>query len=213
LFVNRISPQDSASALIDFSKRVRSIKSSAFTGKEHAMGRRTHGRGVSIAVWAGVLVVGTVAGCAMKGSQDRQASQAPSVERGRYIVQIGGCNDCHTPGFMQKGDAIPESQWLTGVPVGWRGPWGTSYSSNLRLFVRDFDEQTFVDVLRKRNTRPPMPWPALHAMTDQDLKSVYRYLVALGPAGEKMPEAVPPGQEPKTPYLAMEPVMPSAGAN
>ena len=21
----------------------------------------------------------------------------PQVERGRYLVQIGGCNDCHTP--------------------------------------------------------------------------------------------------------------------
>jgi len=24
------------------------------------------------------------------------------VERGKYLAQIAGCNDCHTPGYMQN---------------------------------------------------------------------------------------------------------------
>lgn len=125
-------------------------------------------------------------------------------EVGRYLIRVGGCNDCHTPGHMMVGERVPESEWLTGVPVGWRGPWGTTYASNLRLFVQDFDETTFVDVMRKRNTRPPMIWTAMHALSDDDLRAVFQYIKSLGPKGEKMPAYVPPGVEPKGPYLSME---------
>jgi mono/diheme cytochrome c family protein len=128
-----------------------------------------------------------------------------SPERGRYLVKVGGCNDCHTPGFMEKGFAIPESEWLTGVPVGWKGPWGTTYASNLRRFVKDFDEDTFVQTVRARNSRPPMPWPNLHAMSDGDLRSLFRYIKGLPLTGEAMPEYVAPGREPKTAYIDMTP--------
>ena len=128
------------------------------------------------------------------------------------MIRVGGCNDCHTPGFMEKGFDIPESQWLTGVPVGWKGPWGTTYASNLRLFAKDFDEDTFVKVARARNTRPPMPWPNLHAMTDADLRSVFRYIKSLPLAGERMPDYVPPGEEPTTPYVVLVPQPPQTRA-
>ena len=137
--------------------------------------------------------------------------QAMTAEAaGKYLVKLGGCNDCHTPGFNQAGHATPESAWLTGVPVGFTGPWGTSYPSNLRLFTKDFDEETFVSVMRARNSRPPMPWPSLHAMSDRDLRAIYRYIRSLPVRGEKMPEALPPGVEPTTPYIVMVPRLPDA---
>jgi mono/diheme cytochrome c family protein len=132
------------------------------------------------------------------------------VQRGRYIIRTSGCNDCHTPGFMQLGEKIPESQWLTGMPIGWRGPWGTTYASNLRLFIKPFSADEFVKVAHTRNARPPMPWPSLRAMSDEDLKAVYCYIKSLGEAGTAMPEYVPPDKEPATPYLSMEPQMPAA---
>ncbi len=137
----------------------------------------------------------------------------PTVERGRYMVKVAGCNDCHTPGFMEKGYGVPETEWLTGVPVGWKGPWGTTYASNLRIFLKDFDEETFVQMARARNTRPPMPWPNLHGMNDQDLRSVFRYIRSLPVKGERMPEYVPPGKEPATAYVEMVPQMPKARAS
>lgn len=57
-----------------------------------------------------------------------------SIERGRYLAKIGGCNDCHTPGYGLSGGQVPEAQWLVGDQLGWNGPWGTTYPSNLRLF-------------------------------------------------------------------------------
>lgn len=123
---------------------------------------------------------------------------------GRYLVMVSGCNDCHTPGFAQ-GVKVPESDWLTGVPVGWRGPWGTSYAANLRLFVQQMDEQGWVAMSRSRDGLPPMPWATLHAMSDQDLRAVYRYIKSLGPQGETMPVALGPDETPAGLWVSMIP--------
>jgi hypothetical protein len=135
----------------------------------------------------------------------------PSAALGRHLIMSSGCNDCHTPGFMQLGMKVPEALWLTGVPVGWRGPWGTTYGSNLRLFVKEMDEPTFVSVVRARNDRPPMPWTSLHAMTDDELRAVFRYLKEVGPGGLPTPAYLPPGQEPATPWLDMSVHLPNVG--
>ena len=140
---------------------------------------------------------------------------APSPEHaGRYLALASGCNDCHTPGWMQVGDTVPEALWLTGVPIGWRGPWGTTYASNLRLAVQPFTEEQWIQMTRKRSGRPPMPWPSLHAMSDQDLRSIYRYIKSLPVTGSAMPDVVPPGREPKGLYVSLMPqgLMPAAAA-
>ena len=43
------------------------------------------------------------------------------VDRGRYVVKIAGCNDCHTAGYAQTGGSIKESQWLMGDRLLARG--------------------------------------------------------------------------------------------
>jgi mono/diheme cytochrome c family protein len=84
-----------------------------------------------------------------------EAGDLKVVERGRYLVSIMGCADCHTP--MKMGAAGPEPDmtmmlaghpqgfkvstpptltepWiaaLTGSMTAWAGPWGISYSMNL----------------------------------------------------------------------------------
>ena len=136
-------------------------------------------------------------------------SAASQVAAGRYIVRIAGCNDCHTAGYAAKDGQIPEADWLTGDSVGWRGPWGTTYAANLRLYVQAFTPETWVRSLRARKDRlPPMPWWSLDAMSDQDLKAVFAYLQSLGPKGDQMPSRVPPGEEPKSPYVDMAPKLP-----
>ena len=132
---------------------------------------------------------------------------------GRYLVVLGGCNDCHTAGFAPSGGNVPEAQWLLGDSVGFRGPWGTTYPSNLRLFVSTMSEADFVQIIRQRNTRPPMPWVSLHGMDDADLRAIYRYIKSLGDPGKPGPEFVPPGEAPKTPYINFVPVFPGQPAN
>ena len=129
-----------------------------------------------------------------------------AIEAGRYIVRLGGCNDCHTAGYDQALGQIPESEWLTGMPIGFKGPWGTSYPQNLRLRVQQWDEDTWVTILRERKALPPMPWPSLNAMSEKDARAVYQFIKSLGPKGTEMPGAIPAGQEPETPYILFEPL-------
>ena len=145
--------------------------------------------------------------------QQPRVSAASPEAAGRYIVRTSGCNDCHTPGFMVLGEKVPEDQWLIGNPIGFRGPWGTTYPQNLRRFVQPFTPDQFVEVVRKRNSRPPMPWSQLHAMSDADLKAVYAYLKSLGRQhGLAQPahDFVPPDAEPKTPFILMVPQVAAA---
>lgn len=132
-----------------------------------------------------------------------------SVARGRHLIRISGCNDCHTPGYMEKGEQVPESEWLTGSSLGWRGPWGTSYPSNLRRQLAAWhDAGKWIAMVRTRHGLPPMPWAGLHAMTDDELRSIHAYVRSLPVAGEAVPPPVPPDQEPKTPWLNLTPVLP-----
>lgn len=135
---------------------------------------------------------------------------ASDIAAGRYLVKIGGCNDCHTPGFAMTGGESPaEPEWLTGDAVGFSGPWGVSYPSNLRLSFDNMDEQQFIEMARAGQGRPPMPWPSLKAMSDKDLKAIYAYIKSLGPKGEPAPAALSPGVAPNGPHIPFIPQMPA----
>ena len=115
------------------------------------------------------------------------------LREGRRLVVIGGCNDCHTPGFAPSAGKVPESQWLVGDKLGFAGPWGTTYPANLRLRIGAMDLATFKAYAHSLTTRPPMPYWALNTMTDRDLEALHAFVKSLGPAGEAAPVALPPG--------------------
>lgn len=132
------------------------------------------------------------------------AGDKARIERGRYLVAAGGCNDCHTPGYPEAGGNVPTRHWLTGNTVGFQGPWGTSYPANLRLYVQQVTEAQWLERVRKP-MRPPMPWFSLRGMTDADLSAMYAFIHSLGPAGEPAPAAAAPGQPVATPYIEFVP--------
>lgn len=105
----------------------------------------------SVLTLAAVAVLG-LTGCAPKAPQ-----QSP-VERGKYLVMVGGCDDCHTPKIMTPaGPVLDTTRLLSGQPGGsdipeipkgifepgkwmaltnahmtaWAGPWGVSFAYNL----------------------------------------------------------------------------------
>ncbi|MBN8511345.1 MAG: hypothetical protein J0L57_22380 [Burkholderiales bacterium] len=123
------------------------------------------------------------------------------VERGRYLVQIAGCNDCHTAGYAERGGKVPEKDWLTGDAVGWRGPFGTTYPVNLRLYVEKMTEADWLKRVQTFETRPPMPWFNVRAMAERDQRALYHYLKAAGPAGKPAPAFLPPDKAPPQPYF------------
>jgi len=91
-----------------------------------------------------------------------QAAQAPPaptpLERGRYLVETGVCNDCHSPKVFTANGPVPDTtRALSGYPANvkippfpggilgpnkwgtagspdftaWAGPWGISFAANL----------------------------------------------------------------------------------
>lgn len=123
------------------------------------------------------------------------------IERGRYVVRISGCNDCHTAGYAESGGTVPVEKWLAGDRLGWRGPWGTTYATNLRTYMAGVTEQQWVSLARVMRPRPPMPWFSLRDMTDEDLRAIYQFVRSLGSGGEPAPAYLPPGQTPSGPYV------------
>ena len=150
---------------------------------------------------AGVAI--SVAGPLVPPVGHNEAHEA-SVARGRYLVSITGCNDCHTAGYAQTAGQVPVATWLTGLNVGYQGPWGTTYPANLRLTVQSMTETQWL-VFARAEKRPPMPWFSLKDMSDRDLIDMYRFIRSLGPAGEPAPAAVPPGGKVGTPFILMMP--------
>lgn len=144
------------------------------------------------------------AACAALATLPAFADQKSDKElaRGRYVVQTGGCNDCHTPGYGMSGGSVPVKDWLTGDSLGWQGPWGTTYPANLRLYFQGLSEEQWLKKAKTFETRPPMPWFNVHAMSKADLRAMYRFVRHLGPAGQPAPAYVPPGGTVTTPVVS-----------
>ncbi|MGZ8264492.1 MAG: c-type cytochrome [Burkholderiales bacterium] len=128
------------------------------------------------------------------------ASQKSMVERGRHLVLIGHCNNCHTAGYTALAGKVPEERWLAGNPVGWRSKNGTTYASNLRLFVQNLSAQDWIRVMRSVEWRAPMPWWSIRDHTDEELMAMYHYIRSLKPLGTPAPSFLPPDQAPTRPY-------------
>lgn len=126
---------------------------------------------------------------------------ASQIERGRYLVKITGCNDCHTAGYTQKNGQVPEKDWLQGDALGWQGPWGTTYASNLRIYFSQLTEKQWLQRARTMQARPPMPWFVFRDMNDADLRAMYAYIKKAGPAGQPAPAYLPPGQPAAGPVI------------
>jgi mono/diheme cytochrome c family protein len=158
----------------------------SFTAPSGPLPRRAARSAAILAVLLSSAWATGEAGAAPPGKKDQ-------IQRGRYLVKIGGCNDCHTPGYAMKNGEVDEKLWLTGDKLGWSGPWGTTYPANLRLFMAGMSEQQWVKHARTMKPRPPMPWYDVRIMSDADLKAIYAYIRSLGPGGEPAPQYVPAG--------------------
>jgi mono/diheme cytochrome c family protein len=85
----------------------------------------------------------------------------------------------------------------------WVGPWGISYAANLTpdnaTGIGAVTEEMFIKSLREgklkgvgRPLLPPMPWPTIGQMTDQDLKAIYAYLMSIKAINNEVPQPTPP---------------------
>ena len=92
-----------------------------------------------------VVMLAMLTGCVESSKTlsvfEAQRQQSLVIERGGQLIQIMGCNSCHTPDYIVKRSNIPEEDWLVGGTLGFRGPQGTSYPTNLRLLLNNMSEE------------------------------------------------------------------------
>jgi len=94
---------------------------------------------------------------------------------------------------------------MTPDITGFMGPWGISYAANLSpdsaTGIGAWTVENFMGALRTgkhlgmqggRPIAPPMPWPFVGQMTDDDLKSVFAYLKSLPAISNEVPSPIPP---------------------
>jgi mono/diheme cytochrome c family protein len=113
-----------------------------------------------------------------------------SVETGRYLAEsVTLCWACHTERNMMTGALVgPRFGGSTGFTESddpdhsWSPPNITSDPETGKL--GSMSEDDFVNRFRIGRTIPgsPMPWQAFSRLTDDDLRSVYRYLKTVPPA-------------------------------
>ncbi len=149
---------------------------------------------------------------------------AQQIERGRYLVEFGACNDCHTPWTLNPDLGMPApdmSRELSGHPKGAPAaagtlgpgdsaligptftsfvlPFGTVYTMNLTPDIDtgtgSWTEEMFLDIFRTgrhlggagRPVLPPMPWPNVASLSEQDLVAIFAYLRSIRPIRNLVP--------------------------
>ena len=155
----------------------------------------------------------TFLSCARQTPAPVVLSDADYVARGKYLVDITGCNDCHTPGTFWN--APDPTRLLSGSELGWKGPWGVTYARNLtpepQTGIGAWSESDIVTAIKmgKRPDGamllPPMPWPDLAHLTDDDAKSIAKYLKTIPPVMHKVPDKLPPGAPAKGSIIPFPP--------
>lgn len=92
---------------------------------------------------------------------------------------------------------------VIGDFTAWAGPWGISFGKNLTPDVNtglgSWTADMFIEAMRTgkdmgvgRNILPPMPWPELAQLSDDDLKAIFAYLHSLKPIENEVPDPIPP---------------------
>jgi mono/diheme cytochrome c family protein len=148
------------------------------------------------------------------------AAENPQVARGRYLVNFGGCNDCHTPGyFLGKPDWARE---LSGSDVGFEVPGkGTVVGPNLtpdpETGLGQWTAEQISTALRSgvrpdgRVLSPVMPWQAFSNLKSTDVAAIVAYLRQLPPVRHKVAGPFAPGEPPTT--FVWRIVAPPAGSS
>jgi hypothetical protein len=145
-----------------------------------------------------LLLLTAITGC--NNLSQQKSSQLSNIEEGRNLVVSMRCNDCHTPGYLLR-SSVPEEDWLVGETLGFRRPTGTTYPTNLRLFLNSMSEDNWVIFARQMRENAPMESVLLPKTPEQDLRAIYRFVSYLGPKGTPAPARLPAGVTPSTRYI------------
>ncbi|PRY16541.1 cytochrome c [Pontibacter ummariensis] len=131
----------------------------------------------------------------------QQTALNDELARGKYLVTIASCSDCHTP---QEQGAPVEGKYLAGG-MEFANPDGSVLRSanitpDTETGIGSWTEDAFVQRF-KMNLEPGkvapgapntiMPWSMYAGMKEEDLRAVYKYLMSLEPNENKVERFTP----------------------
>lgn len=125
------------------------------------------------------------------------------IERGKYLVSIIPCTDCHTPGALRRKPDM--TRYLGGSDVGFEIPGlGIFYGANLTpdkaTGLGDWTIQQIATAIRtgKRpdgsKLAPAMPVASFKHLTRSDALAIAAYLKTLPPVRHKVPGPFGPSE-------------------
>ena len=147
----------------------------------------------------------------------RPAPAQSPVDRGKYLVTLAACSDCHTRGtFFGKPDM---AYYLAGWDVGFFVPnLGTFIGSNLtpdkETGLGKWTDEQILTALQKgvtpdgRELSPNMPWRAYANLTRDDALAIVAFLRGLPPVKNKILPPFGPDQKPTVPVMKVVPPEP-----
>src|SRR5580704_4469296 len=130
-------------------------------------------------------------------------SQSQS-DRGKYLVTIAGCNDCHTPGyFFGKPDM---ARFLGGSDVGFEIPGlgafaGRNITPDKETGIGNWTTDQIVTALQTgkrpdgRILAPIMPWHAFSYLTKEDAFAIAAFLQSIPPVKNEVAGPFKPGDK------------------
>lgn len=140
------------------------------------------------------------------------AGDSAQLARGKYLVEIAGCGDCHTPGhFSGKEDM---RRYLAGSDVGLSLPDGsTVVGSNLTPDpATGLGKWSIADIVRAlksgvtpdgRVLSPIMPWANFNHLTRADAHAIAVFLKSLPPVRHRVPGPFAPGKTPTIAHISL----------
>jgi mono/diheme cytochrome c family protein len=159
------------------------------------------------------FVAALLAACLCPVLASAALADAAAVQRGKYLVQVGGCSDCHTPGsFFGKPDM---ARYLGGSDVGFGIPGvgvfvGRNLTPDDATGLGEWTQAEIVTALQTgvrpdgRILAPVMPWRAFAHFTKSDAMAVAAYLKSLPPVHHAVPG--PFGPQQKVSVFVMQPL-------
>jgi mono/diheme cytochrome c family protein len=153
---------------------------------------------------AAVTLAATLSGLAARADD--------AVARGKYLVGVMGCGDCHTPGvFLGKPDF---AHALSGSDVGFEVPglgihWGPNLTSDPETGLGKWSESEIITAFTRgitpdgRRLIPTMPYNDFARLTEEDKHAVAVFLQSLPPIKHQVPPATKPGQKALAPYMTV----------
>jgi mono/diheme cytochrome c family protein len=136
------------------------------------------------------------------------------TERGRYLVEISGCSNCHTPGhFLGHSDM---TRLLGGSDVGFALPGagvfvGPNLTPDNGTGLGAWTEQQIVTAITT-GMRPDgrmlaaiMPWRDLANLSKADALAIAAYLKSLPPISHQVPGPFGPAETPSVFVMTVVP--------